>query len=73
MVRGGIGGTNKKVKAVTSRATPAAVHNHHVRRKYGDLLCVRTFARFYARGDSAQLLLVHLDDALLAFEHPLLS
>ncbi len=73
MVRGGIDGTNKKVKAVTSSATPAAVHNHRVRRKYGDLLRVRTSGRFYARGDSASLLLVNLDDAPLAFGHPLLA
>jgi hypothetical protein len=57
MVRGGIGGTNKKVKAATSSATPAAVHNHRVRRKYGDLLRVRTSGRFYASLAFGHLLL----------------
>jgi len=27
---------------VTSSATPAAVHNHRLRSKYGDLVCVST-------------------------------
>ena len=41
-VRCGIGGVNRKVNAVTSSATAGAVHNHRVRRKFGDLFRLRT-------------------------------